>query len=325
MAVIPMVVGRFRAAAPRRAGVSFAPIQQNLSIVLTHRPSPFNPACSPADFDRWADHKRAALPAGVEQCLVEIADWAALRPAETAQIQRVCRAVNFAIVSGPPPGGRESLLALSLALGLATPDRHLCADPDGVAALQAASGERRGDYIPYSNQALNWHSDGYYAPVDAPVRAFCLMCLRAAEHGGDNAVLDPEWVYLRLRERRPAALAGLFAPDALTLPPNAALRGARSGAVFHVDATGDLMTRYTVRQRHIRWSAAARPGVADIRDLIARQQVPIFRVRLEPGQALVCNNVWHTRQAFRDHDRASGRLVLRARFRERIANTGVNT
>lgn len=287
--------------------------------------SPFDPTCSAADFVRWADRKRAALPADSAACVVEITDWQAPRAAAVAQIQRLCRAVNFAVVSGPRPGDRESLLALSRALGLVTVDRHLCADPDGVAALQVTPGDRRSDYIPYTDKALNWHSDGYYAPAAAPVRAFGLLCLRPAAHGGGNALLDPEWVYLRLRERRPALLAGLFAPDALTLPPNPALRGARSGAVFRVDAGGNLLTRYTVRQRHVRWSAAARPGVAAIGELIAQQHAPIFRVRLAAGQALVCNNVWHMRQAFTDHDHPAGRLMLRARFRERIADTGVNT
>ena len=329
LAIIPMVVDRFGTAAPWWDGVSFVLIKQCLSTVLiTVAMSPFDPACSAADFVRWADCKRAALPADSEACVVEITDWQAPCAVAVARIQRLCRAVNFAVVSAPPPGDRESLLALSRALGLVTLDRHLCADPDGVAALQAAPaapGDRRGDYIPYSNKALNWHSDGYYAPPAAPVRAFGLLCLRPAEQGGGNALLDPEWVYLRLRERRPAVLPGLFAPDALALPPNPALRGARSGAVFRVDAGGDLLTRYTVRQRHVQWSAAARPGVAAISELIARQHVPIFRVRLAAGQALVCNNVWHMRQAFTDRDHTSGRLMLRARFRERIANTGVNT
>ena len=47
-----------------------------------------------------------------------------------------------------------------------------------------------------------------------------------------------------------------------------------------------------------------------------------FHVRLQAAQGIVCNNVLHDREAFRD-DAVAGRdrLVWRARYRERITDT----
>jgi alpha-ketoglutarate-dependent taurine dioxygenase len=45
-----------------------------------------------------------------------------------------------------------------------------------------------------------------------------------------------------------------------------------------------------------------------------------FEHRLAPGEGILCNNVLHSRGAFSDTS-GSERLLYRARFHERIANT----
>lgn len=79
--------------------------------------------------------------------------------------------------------------------------------------------------------------------------------------------------------------------------------------------------RYTARQRSIVWKAgAAAEAAACLLELLGRASRYITRVRLAPGQGVICNNVLHARSAFRDHDGTGGeRLLWRARYRERVA------
>ncbi len=87
---------------------------------------------------------------------------------------------------------------------------------------------------------------------------------------------------------------------------------------------GTLHMRYTARTRSIRWKddAATRAAVAFLDELLAAPVPYAFRVSLEGGQGIVCNNVLHNREAFSD-DPAGGRqrLLWRARYRDRVAGT----
>jgi hypothetical protein len=116
-------------------------------------------------------------------------------------------------------------------------------------------------------------------------------------------------------------------PDALTIPErngrSGVAREAVSGPVFSTDAaSGDLHMRYTARRRSVRWRCDATTGEAAARllALMDHDAGCVVRARLEPGMGLVCNNVLHERTAF-EEDPAHPRLILRARFLERIAGT----
>ena len=92
-----------------------------------------------------------------------------------------------------------------------------------------------------------------------------------------------------------------------------------SGGVFSVDQDGCLHLRYTARTRSIEWrdDPQTEAAVLALRRLLA-QSPWIRRVRLEAGMGLVGHNVLHDRSAF-DDDPARPRLLLRARFLDRVA------
>jgi len=94
------------------------------------------------------------------------------------------------------------------------------------------------------------------------------------------------------------------------------------GPVFAVDEfDGSLRMRYTARGRSIAWrdDEDTRGAVAFLEQLLKEGNEPlIFKVRLAPGEGLICNNVLHTRTAFDDGGSPS-RLILRARFATRIS------
>nr|AFI78493.1 dioxygenase-like protein [uncultured bacterium ws156A7] len=225
----------------------------------------------------------------------------------------------------PDAASKRDIAKLGQQLGLVRMDGNLCADGDGITSLEVSPHGHKQDYIPYSNQPMNWHTDGYYNAIAAPVRAFILHCRRPAEQGGENSLLDPEYIYIRLRDLSVDLIAALMEEHALTIPENRtsaqAERPAQSGPVFSVDThTGHLHMRYTARVRSIVWKtdsrlARARAAITGILE----EDRWCHSLRLQPGQGVVANNVLHRRAGFDvPSDGTLGRLIYRARYYQRI-------
>ena len=99
-------------------------------------------------------------------------------------------------------------------------------------------------------------------------------------------------------------------------------RAEQTGPVFSVDAaSGALHMRYTARTRSIVWKddAPTRAAVAFLEQMLASDDSPVFRLTLQPGMGLVCNNVLHDRSGFVD-DPAQPRLLYRARYLDRVGD-----
>jgi hypothetical protein len=221
--------------------------------------------------------------------------------------------------------------ALGLQLGLERLDANWLADDDGISPItvRAGAGPAAG-FIPYTNRAIKWHTDGYYQPPERAIRGMVLHCVRPAASGGANRLLDHELAYIALRDADPAHVRALAAPDAMTIPArtddDGVARPAQAGPVFAVDDSGRLLMRYTARTRSIEWKAdaATRAAVAALEALLAGEALaggaplPQLRLRMEAGMGLVCNNVLHDREAFID-DPARPRLLYRARYLDRVA------
>jgi hypothetical protein len=293
-------------------------------------PGPFNLDDEPA-YSRWRAHKLRHYPRSLEEQSVSIARLSRMNAVERYEIAGACRRANFALYRTRPetPITMEDLLAFGKDLGLEHFDHHLWVPQAGIVALRHETGDGRGNYIPYTDRPMNWHTDGYYNTPDATVRSVIMHCVSPAAEGGDNWVLDPEMVYISVRDSHPAFIEALMQPDAMTIPENTlepgAPRPAVSGPVFSVNqADGTLHMRYTARTRSIQWKddVATRNAVAYLEELLTVPAPYAFRVHLEAGQGIVCNNVLHNREGFFD-DPASKRhrLLWRARYRDRIANT----
>ncbi len=274
---------------------------------------------------RWRDAKLAVRARDAAALVVEVRHARDLTDAEVAAIVARCRRTNMAIYASRTiaAGDDEDVTArVAARLGLASRDANPLAPADGVARIAVDAARAAAGYIPYTARRMRWHTDGYYNPAGRPVRAMILHCVRAAAAGGETALLDPELAWLLLREADESLVAALMQPDALTIPA-APGRDAVAGPVFALDpGTGDLRMRYTARRRSVRWKpdAVVAQAAARLLALMDHDATCVLRTRLEPGMGLVCNNVLHERAAFED-DAASPRLVLRARYAERIAGT----
>ena len=271
-------------------------------------PSPFDLG-QPQAYLRWREEKLTGYPTSPERLLVEIADPGALSATERAALLDRCRRTNMAIYACArlPTQPKEAVRQLGQQFGLNRLDRNLCADEDGIASLRHVTDGRPQEYIPYSNRPIRWHTDGYYNLPHEQVRAFVLHCVSDAATGGANRLLDPEVVYILMRDEDPAYIEVLMRPGAMTIPANivgeSVLRQTRSGPVFSVDPSdGSLHMRYTARTRSIAWAAdqLTREAVAYLDSLLGSNLPHIYCHRLQPGQGVLCNNVLHSREAFAD-------------------------
>ncbi len=280
----------------------------------------------------WRAAKLADAPRGAADLIVDVDDPAALTTAERAALLDRCARWNMAIYRSARLDEDTNLpRALGRQLALDRLDANWLADDDGISPItvRAGAGAARG-FIPYTNRAIKWHTDGYYQPPERAIRGMVLHCVRPAAAGGANRLLDHELAYIALRDADPAHIRALTAGDAMTIPErtdeDGVARAAQSGPVFALDASGALLMRYTARTRSIEWKAdaATRAAVAALEALLAGDALgagaplPVLRLRMEAGMGLVCNNVLHDREAFVD-DPARPRLLYRARCLDRVA------
>lgn len=293
------------------------------------RGNPFDPA-DRAAYRKWRAAKLDCAPVSLEELAVDIADPARLSATErSALVERIGRANMAVYRCAGTVVDRDALRRFGQALGLHRLDEHLCAEEDGISQLKVGEATQTGEYIPYTDRPLSWHCDGYYNESDRMIRAMLLHCVSDAAEGGENALMDHEMLYIALRDAGIEYVEALMHPQALTIPANVQdgveIRPERSGPVFSEDpATGALHMRYTARGRNIRWrdDPVTAEAVALIARILDAPDAPVFRYRLQPGEGIVCNNVLHNRTGFRDDpDSGRQRLIYRARFLDRVAET----
>lgn len=278
-----------------------------------------------AHYREWRATKLAHYPQNVADLVVEIGGLEGLLSAERKRILESLRRTNMAIYTCRDPSvDRQAIKTFAADFGLRRLDHHLCANDDGIAELTVATGDRRAGYVPYSDRSLSWHTDGYYNDESRQVRTVVLHCAEAAQSGGENAILDPEIAYIRLRDADPAYVRAFEHPQCMTIPANVAeqgeIRAAVAGPVFSRDeVNGALHMRFSARRKNIHWrddsvTTAAREYLAD---LLADENGPVLNYRLLPGQGFLSNNVLHNRTAFNDGP-GKKRLMYRARFLDRV-------
>lgn len=279
----------------------------------------------------WREQKLAAYPQRLEELLVPVENPHALSKEEILAIQRACSRANMAIyttsvkLDDDTEAGKSIVADIGRHFGLVHLDSNIYADDEGISALQVSTETRQFEYIPYSNKAIRWHTDGYYNLLNRKIRAMILHCVRPAARGGENALMDHEIVYLMMRDKNPQFIDALMQPDVMTIPANiekgVEIRAEQTGPVFSVDEhSGQLHMRYTARTRSIIWKQdpLTESAVKYLQTLMDGDSAYIFKYRLKAGQGLICNNILHTRSAFEENENSTGRLVYRARYYDSI-------
>ena len=278
-----------------------------------------------AAYRRWRQHKLAAYPLDSSAIYVDVRDPMALTAQELDRLRESCRQYNFAAYRWLQHSADDidALKAFARQLGLQRHTANLQAGVDGVSTLHFNADV--SEYIPYSRRPLSWHTDGYYDPIDTPVRAFLLHCVNPAASGGANTLFDSDIDYIMLRDREPEWITALMQPDVITIPANRAasgdvIRAACSGPVLVTDeTTGTILMRYTARHKHVQWKSdpLVTAAIRHLRSVLNDESPWTVRLRLERGHGVVCNNILHARSAFVDTDEQA-RCVYRIRYYDRV-------
>ena len=277
-------------------------------------------------YQQWKKDKLSGYPASIAELVVPINDPKALTAHELQQLKTHLIKANMVIydIAGGAQEDKSIPEALGHQLGIHSLDKNECADNDGFTSIQVVDDGLHAIYIPYSEKGINWHTDGYYNRLSEQIYSMVLHCVRPASEGGENQLWDNDLAYMLLRDENPDYIKALMAPDAMTIPKNVLngqlVRPDRSGPVFMITDEGRLHMRYTARARNVIWKEDAITQKAQqvLRDILNSDSEYQFRGTLQAGQGLVCNNVLHTRTAFKN-DKDHPRLLYRGRYFDKIS------
>lgn len=277
-------------------------------------------------YEAWKQEKLANYPEKADALVVAIKNPHQLSEAEKQALTKIYRKTNMVVYiseSGEDPD-KDIPFDLARQFGLCNLNKNMGADDDGITALRVQNDALHKRYIPYTNHAIHWHTDGYYNSPEQQINALNLHCVRPAKQGGENAVMDHDMAYIHLRDESPEYIKALMQMDAMTIPENVIdgvlLRPEQAGPVFSVRANGQLHMRYTARAHNVIWKQdeATQNAVAALDRLLKSDSQYIYRLILESGWGLISNNVLHDRSGFTD-DEAHPRLLYRARYYDSLA------
>lgn len=249
-----------------------------------------------------------------------------LAESQLAAAQQQVEAYNFVIFEVPARDfSKHDFVTLNRQFGLHDLDNNLGADADKVTSLRVVNeADQRAQYIPYTNRAMNWHTDGYYNPHARRINAFSLYCVNQSARGGGNFLFDHEMMYLLIRDQSPELLEALMRDDLMRIPANVqdnqVIRAEETGPVFALQPiTCALNMRFTSRPHNIVWKSdkCSQQALNLVREILMQGEAMI-EIRLRAGQGIVCNNILHGREAFQDDPQHPARLVYRARYYDAI-------
>lgn len=285
--------------------------------------------------DRYLQ-KLQEYPLESDRLAVRIENPLRLSEAERAEIMHGIRRRNFVVYEYDEtnPAYQSGYRHICRQLELEATVSNPAADEHGVTSIEVVNHPNKAAtrYIPFTNQTLNWHTDGYYNNDKHAIRSFVLHCRRPAVSGGATSLIDHELMFALLYQQNPDWVEALAQSDVLTIPANIengkTLREEFTGSVFEKDPiTGQLIMRYTERKRHIFWKqdSVVLTALDAIKALLYDQSPWVSQLVLQPGQGVIANNVLHHRTAFSDagSPATSSRKLERIRFSNRV-NTAEN-
>jgi hypothetical protein len=298
--------------------------------ILNTNPSNHFSLKNQESYQRWKEKKLSAYPMDLDDLVVEVNNPASLTTAEKQQLQIVLDKTNMVIYNTHSSNqsddfeeNKRRVRKLGEQFGITHLDHNECADNDAITALQISKDNLHKQYIPYSNKPINWHTDGYYNRLEEQIYSLILHCVRPAENGGENKLLDPEIVYIQLRDINPLYIEALMDTDAMMIPKNVIngelIRPDRSGPVFMFDDTDHLHMRYSARKRNVVWKddSITKEAESALREVMQSECLCQFQGKLQPGQGLLCRNILHTREGF-DQPNYSNRLLFRGRYFDKL-------
>jgi hypothetical protein len=188
-------------------------------------------------------------------------------------------------------GDRDSLL--ELARPFVDIVRHRDSDPDGVTIISGHDKDLPNGFAGFSRTELLPHSEGSSLPW--PPALLLLVCVAAADAGGESSVLDAKALYEALAVEDPGALRALATPGSACFGDGAG----HLGSVFEEVGTGRIGVRLRLDNLG-RFSPDATDALSKLRSLMHGFRVE-FRMNAGQGFALQNGRWLHGRTSFAGH------------------------
>ena len=276
-----------------------------------------------AEYISWRDNKLSLYPKDIESLSISF-DFENIDINKIAQLKKIVENYNFAIYDFSAQISDKKLQEFCVQLNLMNSVSNLLADENGISSITDNSSlvqkKLNIEYIPYTNKPLNWHTDGYYHPLNSTVKSFLLHCNEPAQKGGENLLLDHEILYIFLRDYNPDFIDVLMQENIMEIPKNKNSKSSSSsvGPVFYIDSEKFLNMRFTSRQQNIIWRKddMIKKIKNYISSFILDDSKYIFKLLLKKNQGYLANNILHKREEYLDGE--NKRLLKRLRFSERI-------
>ena len=275
------------------------------------------------EYISWRDNKLSLYPKDIESLSISF-DFEDIDINQITQLKKIVKDYNFAIYNFSAQVSDEKLQEFCVQLNLMSSVSNLLADQNGISNITDNSSlvqkKLNIEYIPYTNKPLNWHTDGYYHPLNSTVKSFLLHCNEPAQEGGENLLLDHEILYIFLRDYNPDFIDVLMQENIMEIPKNKNSKSSSSsvGPVFYIDSEKFLNMRFTSRQQNIIWRKddMIKKIKNYISSFILDDSKYIFKLLLKKNQGYLANNILHKREEYLDGE--NKRLLKRLRFSERI-------
>lgn len=279
---------------------------------------------SEKEYQIWRDKKLSNYRYNIKDLFVDIKNPLSITKYEKKCILSNCETNNISFIRFKNNKDyRKQITTFNSQLGLIDYDKHLCVEEDGLAVIENTKQEK-GIYMAYSNKTLNWHTDGYYNQMQDAINAFTLYCINPAIQGGVNEWIDPEMLYIKLRDLNPDFIKSLSINSALTIPQrkvaNKIIRKEASGPIFFIDNISKKpKIRFTQRKKNIKLAKSKDflLAINKLNDILANKCELHHKYKLKSGEGLVCNNVLHTRSSFKDFFLRKRKLI-RGRYKNTI-------
>ena len=223
----------------------------SLAASLPLTGSPFNLHDNVA-YQRWRAWKLAHAAHSADELVVDVNDPRQLSEAERGALLERLAHTNMALYRSPVRDEDAALpRRLGAQLGLQRLDANWLADGDGISHIRvSAHSDGHGGFIPYTDRAIRWHTDGYYHPGERRIRGMILHCVRPARGGGVNALLDHELAYIALRDQSPEHVHALMQPNAMTIPAREDEHGVGPRRAIRPGVLGRLARRQPAHALH---------------------------------------------------------------------------
>ena len=266
-------------------------------------------------FLKWATQKENNIPKNINEISVEIKDINRTTKNEISKIRSTLDRFNTCLYrSNRDLESNSCLLDFAKAVGMKTFDCNNI-EASEISTISSIKSEKI-QYIPYTNKALNWHTDGYYDKK--PLFSWLLHCINPADDGGENYLLDHE---LAMREYVLSYddIEVLMNKRAITIPESqGSNRSELSTYIFSFDNDYEkLHMRFSMRKENIKMSDNTFTAMSKLTDVIENNCSKYsINYKLSKNEGILSNNILHGRNSFKD-DKVQ-RKLLRIRSYERL-------